>query len=481
MQLSKLIKNIKYLELVNYKNVKINSISMHHTNCTKSSLFFAIDGFNTSGRMYAQDAVQNGAVAIVCSKKIDVDNVIQIIVDDVRSCMSIIANTFYGCPQKRIKIIAVIGSNGKTTTANILYNILKFCGKKVGLIGTLGVKINDISLPSELTTPDPIELNYYMQQMVNFGCEYCVMELSAHAIALNKMYGIKVFCGIFTNISNEHLDFFKNMQNYAMTKVGYFNPSNMNYAIVNVDDKYGKLIALDSNLKVFTYGLYNPADIFAINIKYNLKKCSFIVNSNDKIAKVVSSFVGEYNVYNVLGAISCAELIGCEFDSIVLALSSIKNISGRMEVFDFTKDKKVVVDFAHTPDGFEKVLSLVRKVRNGGRIITLFGSVGYADSAKRKLMGQIALKYSDIVILTSDNPGKMGFDAVCDDIGIFGDNVVRIEDRIKAIEYGVGIMQEHDTLVCLGKGGETKQVVNNAVLPYNEVDVVKSAIRRAKG
>ena len=474
MKLSKLIKRLNCTKFVNYKNINITNLSMIDTKCTKGSMFFAIPGYKVNGADYAHSAVMHGAVCVVTSHIIENIDVVQLVVDDVRIALSVIAQNFYGRDYLRLKIISVVGSNGKTTTANIVYNMLRFCGKKVGLIGTLGVKINDVHIPTDFTTPDPIELNYMFHQMVNFGCEYCVMEVSAHAIALNKMYGIVSECAIFTNISNEHLDFFGNMNNYAMTKLKYFDVAYTRCAIVNVDDAYGRMIISQSGLPCYTYGLYNPSDTFAINVKYNLEKCNFVVNAFDKVASVSTCFVGEYNVYNILASLTCVCVLDLNFNMCIMALKSMKAIPGRMEVFKFTKDNIVVVDFAHTPDGFEKVLSLISSTRQNGRIITLFGSVSYADSAKRKSMGKIARKYSDYIILTSDNPDDMDFETICADIGLKGKNVIHIKDRKQAIEYGVGMFDKHDTLVCLGKGGETKQKINGINVPYNELEVVKS-------
>lgn len=476
MKIGKLIKELD-ASVYNYKNVDIRSLSIMDTNCEKGSMYFAIPGTKVDGEKFVASAITHGAVCVVTNKYISECYITQIVVPDVREALCLISKLFYMCPDKKIKIIGVIGSNGKTTVSHMLYNILKISGKKVGLIGTLGIKINEISFPSNLTTPDPIELFYALNQMVNFGCEYCVMEISAHAIALKKVCGLELVCGIFTNISNEHLDFFQTMKKYARTKIDYFSNANMQFAVVNVDDKYGKEILVDNDLKCFTYGLYNPADTFAINIKQNLYTCEYVVNAFDKVAKVISHFVGEYNVYNSLAAITCAVNLGVSINNIVLAFNKMPNVSGRMEIFDFGNNKKVIADFAHTPDGFEKVLSHVAKYRKDGRIITMFGCVSYADKLKRMEMGKIAKYYSNMVILTSDNPDNTSFDSICDDIGISGEGVIRIQDRKQALEYGISILKPGDTLIALGKSGETKQKVNGVNLPYDELDVINTFLR----
>ena len=476
MRIGKLIKDLD-ASVYNYKNVDIKSLSIMDTSCEKGSMYFAIPGTKVDGAKFITSAISHGAVCVVTNKYISECYITQMVVDNVREALCIISKSFYMCPDKKLKIIGVVGSNGKTTVSHMLYNILRFCGKKVGLIGTLGIKINDISLPSCLTTPDPIELFYALNQMVNFGCEYCIMEISAHAIALKKVCGLKLFCGIFTNISNEHLDFFQTMKKYARTKIDYFSKDNMDFAVVNVDDKYGKEILIDNELKCFTYGLYNPADTFAINIKQNLYTCEYVVNAFDEVVKISSHFVGEYNVYNSLATITCAVNLGININSIVLAFAKMPNVSGRMDIFDFGSDKKVIADFAHTSDGFEKVLSHIAKYRKGGRIITMFGCVSYADKSKRMEMGRIAKYYSDMVILTSDNPDNISFDSICDDIGIGGNDVMRIQDRKQALEYGISILKSGDTLVALGKSGETKQRINGINIPYDELNVIKECLR----
>ncbi len=477
MKLNNLLQGVQCLNKINYANVNITGISNVDSDCDKGYLYFAISGNNFDGVMFASHAVERGAKAVVTESAIEGLNCIQIVVPDVRIAMSAISRNYYGKSDTKLDIIAVVGTNGKTTTAGIMYNILCSCGKRVGLIGTLGVRINDIALPSDLTTPDPIELHYILSQMVGFGVEVVVMEVSAHAIALHKMYGIHCKLGIFTNISPEHLDFFGSMEKYVRTKVDYFCLDNMEMAVVNVDDEYGKKIVQSAKLPLLSYGLCNPADTFAIDVRMTINNMSFIVNALDEVFKVTSRFIGEYNVYNLLAVITACRALGVSAKQIQLSLKDMPAIEGRMEVFNFSKSNKVVVDFAHTPDGMDKVLKLIKCVRPNGKIITLFGCVGYSDVAKRALMGKVASKYSDYVILTADNPDWVNFDDICDDITLSVPNV-RIADRKSAIEAGVAMLSKGDTLVCLGKGGEHKQRINGVNMPYNELEIVKTLTKR---
>ena len=305
------------------------------------------------------------------------------------------------------------------------------------------------------------------------------MEVSAHAIFLDKLYGVKFDIGLFTNISNEHLDFFHNMDNYAHTKVAFFNKKYMKESVCNIDDFWGVEIAKKANIPVVSYGIYNPANIFAVDIKINIKGSNFFVNIDDEILEIDTGLIGEYNVYNILGCIGVAKLMGVDNNTIRIALKNQKPVDGRFNVFGLENNKKIIVDFAHTPDGFEKVLSLIKKLRMG-RIITIFGCVGYSDSNKRMLMGKVANNYSDKLIITTDNIGEADFDMVVEDIkkGIDLDKDIQvIFDRAKAINMAFKDMRSNDTLVILGKGAETKQVIGKDVLEYSDLDVVKDLIK----
>lgn len=468
MKLLKLIKNIEVEKLINLKNVNIKSLSMDSRSIEKGGLFFAISGNNFNGEMFGAEAEHNGAVAVVSAKALDV-NIPQVIVKDVRKVMSLISKQFFNNASEKLKIIEVVGTNGKTTTSSIIYQLLKVSGKKVGLIGTNGVFIDDLRLPSFLTTPDPIELNYVFEQMVLMGMEYCVMEVSAQAIYYNKLEGVKPNILVYTNISPEHLDFFGNMTNYANTKLNYIKSQKDAKIVVNSDDKYANELLNMSN--VTSYGLYNPADVFAINIKMDLKASSFLCNANDDIINIESRLVGDYNVYNLLAGISVGKLCGLSGGVIEHAIKSFKGVDGRWEVFDFKNNNKVIVDYAHTPDGIEKVLSLVKNLRHG-RIITLFGCVGYSNSDKRKQMGDIVKKYSDFVIVTSDNYSDENFDKIFDDIGITK-YYAKIENRAKAVGFGINMLDKNDTLLLLGKGAETVQKTRGGDVEYSELKIVK--------
>lgn len=469
MKLSKLIKNLKVKSLINFNDFNIKNLSISSKSIDKNGLFFAIKGNNVNGEDYVFEAVKNGAVAVVTESQLLVD-IPQIIVEDVRIAMALICKVFYNNCDTKLKIISVVGTNGKTTTSTIIYKILQESGKNVGLIGTNGVYMNDLYLPNNFTTPDTIDLFYIFNQMASFNIEYVIIELSAHAIYYNKMFGVKNEITVFTNITPEHLDFFGTFENYAKVKCDYFNKLNTKECVVNVDDEYGKSIAYNCNVPCVSYGLAYPANAFAIDIKTSINGSSFIVNVENDVLKVSTNLVGDYNVYNILASITVAKMLKISNEIILKSLKKI-NVPGRWEVFDFKNNNKVIVDYAHTPDGFEKVLSLIKSLRPKSKIITVFGCVGYSNKQKRESMGKVASKYSNYVVLSEDNLCGENFEDVCDDITLTVPNV-RIPNRKDAVTYAYGMLNKNDTLVLLGKGNESYQKgIDN--IYYNEIEVVK--------
>ena len=473
MKLSSLLKNVDVVEKINYKNLNITNLSIRADQIAKNGLFFAIKGNNFDGKLFVDEAISFGAKAVITEEVIDNISIPQIVVRDIRVALSVISRDFFNKPDKRLKIIEVIGTNGKTTTSTIIYNILKENGEKVGLIGTNGVLIDGLSLANMMTTPDPIELFYTLEQMALFGVKYVVMEVSAHAIYYSKVYGIDPDIVVYTNITNEHLDFFKTMENYSRVKLDYIKNCCDSVKIVNADDYYAKALLDCQN--VVTYGLFNPADVFAVDINMTLSSSSFICNCMDEIVEIEANLTGDYNVYNLIAAIAVAKKLNVSTDIIKKSIKKLKKVPGRLEIFDFPNNNKVIVDYAHTPDGFEKVLSMVKNFRNG-RIITLFGCVGYSDKIKRKLMGEIAEKYSNFVVISSDNFSDSSFDEIVEDIGI-NRNCAKIQNRAKAVDFALKMLDKNDTLLLLGKGAENYQKTKNGNEYYNEVEFVENYLK----
>ena len=482
MKIENLMRNLEVVEFIGDKELDIESLSHSSKSIEKNSMFFCLVGDNFDGHSFVKEAVDNGATCIVVNTIQDV-NCAQIVVKDTRLAMTIISSNFYENPEKYLKFIGIVGTNGKTTTSFIIASILKEKGIKVGIIGTNGIYIDNYYIPNNFTTPDPIELYFNLNQMVAFGVDIVVIETTAHAIALNKLKGLNFELGVFTNITNEHLDFFGSMEKYSNTKLNFLNDkNNFKELVVNIDDSYGKKLAMETKLPCITYGISNPANVFAIDIKYSIDKMKFLINFNDEVFEIESNLIGDYNVYNLMASITVGKIFGCTNNQICTAIKNLKKVKGRFEVFKFGLDKTIIVDFAHTPDGFEKCLSLVKSLSKG-KIISLFGCVDYSDIEKRKIMGEIASNYSDYIILTSDNPNFESVTSICESIkkGISKNKkVFVIEDRIEAVKFGLKLLNTLDTLVLLGKGGETKQKIKGVDYFYDEIEFVKSIIGKNK-
>lgn len=478
MKLSKLLKNLKY-ESSNFLDIDVKGIVHSSNSVEKDFLFFALKGDKYNGIDFVDEVIKLGGRVVVCEEKIDRKDIIVINVADVRFAMGITAKNFYNRVDEKMKLVGVVGTNGKTTTSTIIYEVLKKSGKKAGLIGTNGVFMGDLTLPTNMTTPDPIELHYIFTQMYAFGIECVVMEVSAHAIFYQKIAGIKFDIGVFTNISPEHLDFFHDMDNYAHVKESFFTADNVKECVVNIDDDLGRNIAYSVNIPCVSYGMSRPANIFAIDIKMTIEKMSFVVNAFDEIYNINTRIVGDFNVYNIMAGIGVLRLLDIDCKNIEKTINIMKNIEGRWEVFDFASKNaqniKIIVDFAHTQEAFDRVLSQIRYLRKG-RIITLFGCVGYSDKDKRKRIGEIVSKYSDYAVFTTDNICDAEFDEIATDVGLTIPHK-NIEDRREAIEYVFNNLRDNDTVVLLGKGNEKVQKVKGRLIGYDEMECVKTLIK----
>lgn len=477
MQLSKLLCEVNKYMLIG-SDVDIKHLSCNSNMCKKDSLFFAIDGFTYKGSNFVNEAINNGAIAVITNKKLNI-NVPQVIVEDVRKCMSLVAKQFNNNASNKLKIIGITGTNGKTTSSYILNNILSVAGFSVGIIGTNGVYIDNKLISEDLTTPDPINLHYYFNEMVKRKVDYCIMEVSAHAIDLKKVDGIRFRVGLLTNITNEHLDYFGSIKNYAKCKLSWFNSYNIEEAVYNVDDVYGMQLAKQNSIPNITYGLNSPSNTFAVNINTTIDGTTFFANSLDSLFDINTKLIGEYNVYNILGAISVCKLLNIRDEHIFNGVNSLQYVDGRCNITKLNNNNYIVIDFAHTPDGFSKVLSTFKNIIKG-KIITIFGCVDYSDYKKRVLMGNIASMYSDYIILTADNPNFTNVKDINKDIkkGFKKfKNYTEIDSREDAIKYGISLLCNNDALIILGKGGEHKQLIMGKKFEYNEQEIVNNFIK----
>lgn len=475
MILSKLIEGVQILQTQGDLDIDIQNIMIDNANKLPNSIYFCYQGVNADGHNYFQEAISNGAVALIVERFLPT-NITQIKVNNVRQIISIICSNFYDNPQTKLKIIGVTGTNGKTTTTFMIREMLKAAGHKVGIIGTTAIYINEIFYPTTLTTPDPLTLFTTFNNMLNAGVEYVVMEVSAHAIDLYKINGIKFEVGVFTNLTQDHLDYFKDIKTYAECKQKFLTSKYCNNCVINVDDKYGRDYFHACDTKKFTYAIMNPSDVFALNIKMNLEGSNFVTNLFDDILRCETSLAGKFNVYNSLAALTCCKVLGLDNKSIVMGLENLKKVDGRFNVLDINTPYKIVIDYAHTPDGIENILKNVKALTKG-KLITVFGCGGNRDATKRPIMGKVACKYSNLVIITSDNPRFENPYTIIDQIkqATTGEVLV-IENRKEAIIKALNSAFISDTVVILGKGCEDYQEINGIKYPFSDERVVREYI-----
>ena len=462
------------------EDVEITSISVDSRKKEKNCLFVCLVGKNVNSHHCIAEAKRNGAVAFVTEKVLDIDSP-QIVVKDTRVALGYIASAFYGHPSKKLKMIGITGTNGKTTMSYMLENILRTAGKKVGVIGTLGAVYGRKRLDTGFTTPDPIQLNEILADMLISGVEYVVMEVSAHALYLKKVENLSFSACIFTNFSQDHLDFFSSMEEYASAKKRLFSKQFCKTAILNGDDPIGREIGKAREKEGganFYYGLETPSDCFAVITDESLQGTECMLNINDELCRVRIPMAGLYNVYNALGAAACATLLG-EKQGVKQGISSIQRVPGRLERVLQGQKGEIFIDFAHTPDGIEKSLSTLKNFCEG-RLICVFGCGGNRDAKKRPIMGERVAKKADFSIITSDNPRYEDpldiITAIEKGYRRFSTRYVIVPDRKKAVEYAIEMMGKKDILLIAGKGGEDYQEIMGIKYPFNDYTVVEELL-----
>ena len=487
MKIKELVKDLEIVEFTE-KDKGDLEIAVLETDSRKiqiNGLFFCLIGENADGHNYAQEAVKNGAIALVVERHLTVDTP-QIIVKDVREALGLLSACFYGQPAEQLKIVGITGTNGKTTTAHMLSSILKKANKKVGLIGTLGAWYAEKKITTSLTTPDPIALHAIFADMVRHGIKYVVMEVSAHALYYKKTLGITFCCCIFTNFSQDHLDFFHTMQGYKQAKMGLFTSPSCSVAVLNGDEETGREIGAlidkeNGACKTTYYGLHTPTDAFAVITDESLYGLECVFNINDKLSRITLCMTGRHNVYNALAAASCATELGIDTASIALGLSALKGVEGRLQRVGGWKHAEIYVDFAHTPEGLGKSLDALRP-HCKGRLICLYGCGGNRDKLKRPLMGEIAAKKADFCILTSDNPRYEDpldiIVAIERGYRRFSVQYVVVPERKKALEYAFEFLKAGDILLVAGKGGENYQEIMGIKYPFNDKDIIEKILEQ---
>ena len=479
MKLSELLKNVKVITSQGDIDIEIKDVNIDSRKIGNGHLFIAMKGTQVDGHKFINKAIELGASAILLEDMPEELNekVSYVQVASTEEEAGKVATMFYGEPSRKLKLVGVTGTNGKTTIATLLYRMFREFGYKVGLLSTVCNYINDVEVPASHTTPDPIELNSLLARMVEEGCEYAFMECSSHAIQQHRIGGLEFVGGIFTNLSRDHLDYHKTFENYRDAKKMFFDglPKNA-FAITNADDKNGMIMVQNTKATIKTYSIKRMADFHA-----KLLECHFEGMYLEIDGKEVGvQFIGKFNVSNLLAVYGTAIMLGKQPEEVLITLSKLKSVNGRLEPIQSPEGFTAVVDYAHTPDALENVLCAIHDVldNKGGRVITICGAGGNRDKGKRPLMAQEAVKQSDTVILTSDNPRNEEPQAIIEDMLAGLDTtqrkkVLTITDRKEAIRTATMMAKKGDVILVAGKGHENYQEINGVKHHFDDHEVIR--------
>lgn len=474
MRLKELLADAGAVKVCADENFEVRSLKIHSAKVEDGDLFFCMKGVRDDGAAHLGEVKAKAFVAV--TDRVPEVECAYVLVEDVRRAYAEMSAAFWGHPAEGMKFIAVVGTNGKTSTAHYIASILSSAGMTTGIIGTEGHYIDGEKVGTSLTTPDSFELNELLFKMRARGVEAVAAEVSAHAIALEKTAGITADIAVFTNLSRDHLDFFRTFEAYKMVKTSFFTPEHTKKAVVNADDPCGRGIlsaAEREGLPAVSYGLYSPADSFAVNVAEDMDGVRFVANLSDDIAEVRSRLMGEFNVYNLLAAMTVAHELGVSGEQLSHAASRVRGVRGRFSILRNDRGS-IVIDYAHTPDGLEKLLRTARTLTKS-RLITVFGCGGDRDRGKRGAMGKIAARFSDLTVVTSDNPRFEDPQRIIADItaGMTGAEFRTFPDRTEAVAYALSEMAEGDTVVIAGKGSEDYLDIRGRKVPYSDFDVAR--------
>ena len=480
MKLSHLAKEAAPYFVAQRGDCEISSLSQDSRLKTEHGLFFCISGARSDSHDFSSQAVENGAAALVVTRFLDEVDVPQVLVSDDRAAMALMSAAFYGHPARQMKLIGITGTKGKTTTSYFIKAILEKSGLSCGLIGTTGNMIGKRWMKSSLTTPDPIELNRTLRHMADEGVQVVCMEVSAHAINMKRLEGLQFEAGCYLNLSQDHLDFFGDMEHYFETKKFFLTSGKVKNAAINADDDRAAEVIRDLKIPHSTFGICTNADIFARDIEISEKGVSFqLALWNEHQYPVHLKMMGMFNVYNALAACGLGLIMGIEPQMICRALEGVKSVPGRAEVLDTHTPYMVILDYSHSPDALENILKTAKEFARG-RVIVLFGCGGDRDFMKRPQMGTIAGSLADYSILTSDNPRNEEPITIISHIeeGIKKTKGLYevIEDRRIAISKALGMAQDGDVVILAGKGHETYQEINGVKRPFDEKQIVRELL-----
>lgn len=481
MQLAKLLRRLDDVRFRNFpRNLEISSICADSRLVRKGSLFVAINGTKEKGSNFINEAISRGASCVISpslNRDIERSNIPIISFADTRYGLAALSDEFFGHPSKNLKVVGVTGTNGKTTITYLIRNILNKANLPSGLIGTINHYVKDKAVESLNTTPSAIDLQSLLKEMVDSGCKYCAMEVSSHGLDQRRTEGVNFTAAIFTNLTQDHLDYHLNLDNYFQAKSRLFSGLAKDaYAIINLDSPFALRLRALTCAKLVSYGIDKEADVMAEDLSLGLEGSEFTLDFRGRKTKIRTKLIGRHNVSNILSSIAFAVTQKIDLKDIQEAIEGFEGVRGRLERVE-CPDRYVFVDYAHTPDALENVLSVLKQFSKGN-LIVVFGCGGERDSLKRPLMGEISEKYADTIIITSDNsrqeePAKIAKDITC---GIKGKNYKIILDRGEAIRYALSESKKSDTILIAGKGHENYQIFKEKKIEFDDIIVAKKCI-----
>ena len=481
MVLEELIKGLKTVSVCGQTDIEITGVNIDSRRIKEGHLFIAQRGTQVDGHKFIPKAIELGAKAVLCEvlPEEKTEGVTYVQVESTEDVVGKVATIFYGDPSRKLKLVGVTGTNGKTTIATLLYNMFRKLGYKCGLLSTVCNYIEDEAVPADHTTPDPIELNYLLSRMVDAGCQYAFMECSSHAIAQKRIGGLDFAGGLFTNLTRDHLDYHKTFENYRNAKKAFFDQlPKTAFAITNADDKNGMVMVQNTKATVKTYSTRTMADFKAKILECHFGGMYLEIDGRE----VGVQFIGKFNVSNLLAVYGAAVMLGEKPENVLLVMSTLKSVSGRLDPIQSPEGYTAIVDYAHTPDALENVLNAIHEVLEGkGHVITVCGAGGNRDKGKRPLMAQEAVKQSDKVIITSDNPRfEEPQDIINDMLAGLDDQqmkkVVSIVDRREAIRTACMLAQKGDVILVAGKGHEDYKEIKGVKHHFDDKEVLREAM-----
>ena len=480
MKLNELLKKIQPVDIIGSTDKEIAGVCIDSRQTEQGYLFMAMRGTQTDGHAYIPAAIGKGAVAVLCEELPQelAEDVTYIRVKDSEEAVGLVATTFYGDPTDKMDLVGVTGTNGKTTVATLLYHTFRYFGYKVGLISTVCNYIDDQPVPTEHTTPDPITLNRLLGQMADAGCKYAFMEVSSHSIAQKRISGLRFAGGIFTNLTRDHLDYHKTVENYLRAKKKFFDDlPKTAFSLVNLDDKNGLVMTQNTRSKVYTYSLRSLADFKGKVLESHFE--GMLLDFNNR--ELAVHFIGRFNAYNLLAVFGAAVLLGKREEDVLIALSTLHPVAGRFDAVRSPQGYTAIVDYAHTPDALANVLNAIHGVLEGrGKVITVVGAGGNRDKGKRPLMAQEAARQSDRLIITSDNPRFEEPQDIMNDMlaGLSKEDLQKtlaIADRREAIRTACMLAQKGDVVLVAGKGHEDYQEIKGVKHHFDDKEEVRKA------